>query len=117
MIFDPDIAAFVSRVRELNLPRYETLSPGEAMAAARRGAAIQPPPIALSREIEIPFAGVIGAARDGSGAIGVAYNATISSVALPSDGSLNNLDTWKNYDVVNNSWTFSPKARALDFVG
>jgi hypothetical protein len=60
---------------------------------------------------------VIGAARDGSGAIGVAYNATISSVALPSDGSLNNLDTWKNYDVVNNSWTFSPKARALDFVG
>jgi hypothetical protein len=52
MIFDPDIAAFVSRVRELNLPRYETFSPGEAMAAARRGAAIQPPPIAQSREMK-----------------------------------------------------------------
>jgi acetyl esterase len=59
MTFDPDSAAFVARLRELNLPRYETLSPGEArtaMAAARRAAAIQPPPIAQSREIEIPAA-------------------------------------------------------------
>jgi acetyl esterase len=59
MTFDPDSAAFVARLRELNLPRYETLSPDEAraaMAAARRAADIQPPPIAQSREVEIPVA-------------------------------------------------------------
>jgi acetyl esterase len=59
MTFDPDSAAFVARLRELNLPRYETLSPDEAraaMAAARRAADIQPPPIAQSCEVEIPVA-------------------------------------------------------------
>jgi acetyl esterase len=59
MTLDPDSAAFVARIRELNLPRYESLSPDEAraaMAAARRVAAIQPPPIARSREVEIPVA-------------------------------------------------------------
>ena len=59
MTLDPDSAAFVARIRELNLPRYESLSPDEAraaMAAARRAAAIQPPPIARSREVEIPVA-------------------------------------------------------------
>jgi subtilisin family serine protease len=55
-------------------------------------------------------AGVIGAARDGEGVVGVAYDAQISSVALPTDAStnLNNLRLWKNYDVVNNSWGFDP---------
>ncbi|MGO4713340.1 S8 family serine peptidase [Bradyrhizobium sp. 2TAF24] len=63
-------------------------------------------------------AGVIGAARDGSGAVGVAYNATIHSVALPTDATqnLNNLRLWKNYDVVNNSWGFSP-AFVDNFIG
>ncbi|WP_158271819.1 S8 family serine peptidase [Methylosinus sporium] len=55
-------------------------------------------------------AGVIGAARDGRGVVGVAYNANISSIAIPTDSSanLNNLRLWKNYDVVNNSWNIAP---------
>ncbi len=55
-------------------------------------------------------AGVIVAANDGQGAVGVAYGATLSSVALPDDlaDSLGNLMTWSDYDVVNNSWTSSP---------
>lgn len=55
-------------------------------------------------------AGIIGSARDGQGVVGVAYNATISTVALPPDasGSLKNLGLWKNYDIVNNSWNFDP---------
>jgi hypothetical protein len=57
MTFGPDSAAFVARLGEINLPRYETLSPEEArnaMAAARRAATIQPPSILRSREVEIP---------------------------------------------------------------
>jgi hypothetical protein len=39
MTFDPDSAAFVARLRELNLPRYETLSPDEGrVAIGPRGA-------------------------------------------------------------------------------
>ncbi|WP_159731875.1 S8 family serine peptidase [Methylosinus sp. Ce-a6] len=55
-------------------------------------------------------AGVIGAARNGAGAVGVAYDATISSEALPQDPTtnLNNLLDWSHFDVVNNSWNFSP---------
>lgn len=55
-------------------------------------------------------AGIISAARDGEGVVGVAYDATISTVALPTDAStnLNNLRLWKNYDIVNNSWNFDP---------
>ena len=55
-------------------------------------------------------AGVIGASRDGKGVVGVAYDATVSSIAIPTDGgaNLNNLRLWKNYDIVNNSWIFSP---------
>ncbi|WP_315765884.1 MULTISPECIES: S8 family serine peptidase [unclassified Bradyrhizobium] len=55
-------------------------------------------------------AGVIGADRDGQGAVGVAYGATISSVAIPQDAAagLGNLLDWSQFDVVNNSWTFSP---------
>jgi Ca2+-binding RTX toxin-like protein/subtilisin-like proprotein convertase family protein len=51
-------------------------------------------------------AGVIAAARDGEGAVGVAYDATISSEALRSGDSTGatNLRDWRNYDVVNNSW-------------
>ncbi|WP_316233848.1 S8 family serine peptidase, partial [Bradyrhizobium sp. SZCCHNPS2010] len=54
-------------------------------------------------------AGVIGADRDGQGAVGVAYGATISSVAIPQDAAagLGNLLDWSQFDVVNNSWTFS----------
>jgi subtilisin-like proprotein convertase family protein len=51
-------------------------------------------------------AGVIGAANDGTGAVGVAYGATIASEALGigTDANLTNIFDWKNYDVVNNSW-------------
>jgi len=54
MSFDPDCAALVTRLRELNLPRYETMTPvqaREAMAATRRAAAILPPAIAEVRDI------------------------------------------------------------------
>lgn len=55
-------------------------------------------------------AGVIGAARNGIGGVGVAYDATLDSIAFSPD-----LNTWvtdwrhdmnamQNYDVVNNSW-------------
>lgn len=51
-------------------------------------------------------AGVIGAARNGSGAVGVAYDATIGSEAIGSGTNANvgNIADWVNYDVVNNSW-------------
>jgi acetyl esterase/lipase len=54
MPFDPDCAAFVARLRELNPPRYETLTPlqaREAMAAARQAAALVPPAIAEIRDV------------------------------------------------------------------
>jgi acetyl esterase len=57
MTFDPDSAAFVARLRELNPPRYETLSPEEAraaMAASRKAAAVQPPDIFQTEDFEIP---------------------------------------------------------------
>ena len=50
-------------------------------------------------------AGIIGAARNGRGAIGVAYNATINSVAVPSIGNTSILGDWSDYAVANNSWT------------
>lgn len=57
-------------------------------------------------------AGVIAANRDGQGAVGVAYDATLNSVALPTSiGGLDNatiLGRWSDYDIVNNSWTISP---------
>jgi acetyl esterase len=54
MPFDPDCAALVTRLRELNLPRYETMTPlqaREAMAAARKAAAMVPPAIAEACDI------------------------------------------------------------------
>jgi acetyl esterase len=54
MPFDPDCAAFVARLRELNLRRYETMTPSrarEAMAAARKAAAVEPLPIPEARDI------------------------------------------------------------------
>lgn len=54
MPFDPDCAALVTRLRDLNLPRYETMTPlqaREAMAAARKAAALVPPAIAETRDM------------------------------------------------------------------
>ena len=60
-------------------------------------------------------AGVIGAAMNGQGAVGVAPGATLSSEAVGPAGSsatsaenFNNLLHWSNYDVVNNSFGLSP---------
>lgn len=56
MGLDPDSAALVARLRELDLPRYETLTPEQAraaMAAARKAAAVEPPPIGSTLEREI----------------------------------------------------------------
>jgi Ca2+-binding RTX toxin-like protein/subtilisin-like proprotein convertase family protein len=53
-------------------------------------------------------AGVIGAARNNIGGVGVAYGSTLDSISLDPDSyvSLNRIDMAKmqNYDVVNNSW-------------
>jgi acetyl esterase len=60
MTLDPDSAAFVARVRELKLPRYESLSPQdarEAMAAARQAAEVLPPAIGETRDYVMPVAG------------------------------------------------------------
>jgi subtilisin-like proprotein convertase family protein len=58
-------------------------------------------------------AGVIGAAINGEGAVGVAPDATLSSedvgLAGPTGAEiLANLGDWANYDVVNNSFELSP---------
>jgi subtilisin-like proprotein convertase family protein/Ca2+-binding RTX toxin-like protein len=56
-------------------------------------------------------AGVIAAAQNGQGAVGVANEATISSEALPTTfnpDAPGNLADWQNYDVVNNSFNISP---------
>ena len=64
-------------------------------------------------------AGVIAAADNGEGDVGVAYNATLSSEAIPSPTgpatSYDQLFDWSNYDVVNNSWgtTSSPYADSV----
>ncbi|NUB11774.1 S8 family serine peptidase [Azospirillum brasilense] len=65
-------------------------------------------------------AGVIAASRDGAGAVGVAYGAELHSVSVSNkpvitqDGSVGYqelsaaaLRTMRNYDVVNNSWSFN----------
>jgi acetyl esterase len=57
MPLDPDSAALVARLREINPPRYETLKPDEARAAsaaARQAAAIEPPAIGETRDLRIP---------------------------------------------------------------
>ncbi|MBJ7538893.1 S8 family serine peptidase, partial [Marinomonas transparens] len=48
-------------------------------------------------------AGVIAAARNDIGSVGVAYDATLISAGI-SEGDVSALLNWQNYDVVNNSW-------------
>lgn len=54
-------------------------------------------------------AGVIGATKNNLGSIGVAYDATISSIAVGQGDNinLNVIYDYKNYDIVNNSWGFT----------
>jgi acetyl esterase len=59
MPLDTDSAALIAKLAELGLPRYETLTPDQArnaMAAARRAAAIEPPSVGEVRDLEIPSA-------------------------------------------------------------
>ncbi len=68
------------------------------------------PGVAQISEHATLVAGVIGAARDGEGQVGIAYNAQLSSEAIPSSNQSGSeaqasLEPWQNYDVVNNSWT------------
>lgn len=58
-------------------------------------------------------AGVIAAARNDTGSVGVAYNAKLSSFSL--DGPYPEV-TFSQFDVVNNSWTFPNNRFASDFV-
>ena len=54
-------------------------------------------------------AGVIAAAKNGDGVVGVAYDATIAGHWIANDGSdLNELRKMAWYDVANNSWGASP---------
>ncbi|MCX8505274.1 MAG: S8 family serine peptidase, partial [Alphaproteobacteria bacterium] len=54
-------------------------------------------------------AGVIVGARNGMGGVGVAYDATIAGYNLPNSGSdFSALKHFKEFDVVNNSWTATP---------
>jgi acetyl esterase len=59
MPLDTDSAALIAKLAELGLPRYETLTPAQArnaMAAARRAAAIEPPSVGEVRDLDIPAA-------------------------------------------------------------
>jgi Ca2+-binding RTX toxin-like protein len=47
--------------------------------------------------------GLIGAARDGAGIVGVAYNATVTTNEQP--GLFEGYDDFREFDVVNNSWS------------
>src|SRR5258705_4809082 len=60
MTLDPDSRALIARLRDLQLPRYETLSPEEArcaMADYRKDAAVQPQEIFQTQDFEIPING------------------------------------------------------------
>lgn len=65
MALDPDSAALVAKLAQLQLPRYETLSPAEArtaMAGARQAAAVVPPEVGDVRDIQVAAStGVINA--------------------------------------------------------
>lgn len=56
-------------------------------------------------------AGVIGAARNGIGGVGVSYDATLNSMSLPMGNNVLNdsktLALMHQYDVVNNSWKYA----------
>ncbi|MEO1209688.1 MAG: S8 family serine peptidase [Cyanobacteria bacterium J06638_20] len=57
-------------------------------------------------------AGLVAAERNGEGSVGVAYDATLSSIRMDfSNGSLADttfaLSQFSNFDVVNNSWTYT----------
>jgi acetyl esterase len=59
MPLDADSAALISKLAELGLPRYETLTPDQArnaMAAARHAAAIKPPSVGELSDLKIPSA-------------------------------------------------------------
>jgi acetyl esterase len=56
MPLDIDSATLIARLAELGLPRYETLTPDQArsaMDAARRTAAVEPPPVAAVSDLKI----------------------------------------------------------------
>lgn len=65
LALDPDSAALVAKLAQLQLPRYETLSPAQAraaMAGARQAAAVVPPEVGDIRDIQVPTSmGIINA--------------------------------------------------------
>jgi subtilisin-like proprotein convertase family protein len=52
--------------------------------------------------------GVLAGSRNGIGGVGVAYDAKISGYGLSVE-DLNNLKLYPNFDIVNNSWSPSPR--------
>jgi subtilisin-like proprotein convertase family protein len=67
-------------------------------------------------------AGIMVAARNNEGGIGVAYDAKLSGVSVNLDDNASHavdwsvLSQWKNYDVVNNSWGMSANFGASYFL-
>jgi hypothetical protein len=55
-------------------------------------------------------AGTIGAERNGSGVVGVAYEASLISIYGMSTSGIKNVFSYaQNFDVLNNSWGFAPQ--------
>ncbi len=65
-----------------------------------------PTPTELIQEHTTLVAGVIGAARNGEGSVGVAYDAELSSFAL--EGPYPEVG-FRQFDIVNNSWGYVPR--------
>ena len=53
-------------------------------------------------------AGIMVAANNGAGAVGIAYNATIGAHYIDNVSTLQNLDNMESYDITNNSWAIVP---------
>lgn len=63
-------------------------------------------------------AGVMVAADNGSGAVGVAYNATVAGYYLANNGSdQSGLGHMASYDIANNSWNFQPDFAVSNITG
>ena len=103
------------------------LEPSGVFAVARQAADLQHPDLIANKSASFKdtqvysthataVAGVIGAARNGIGGVGVAYDVTLDAKGFAPGrtpgstaigGLRQDLNTIQNYDVVNNSWNFS----------
>jgi Ca2+-binding RTX toxin-like protein len=92
------------------------LEPSGSFAESRQVANLNDPDLIVNKSWDFidsqyhtthatAVAGVIGAAKNGIGGIGVAYNATLDANSVDGGSSERiSLNNMRNYDVVNNSW-------------